>query len=179
MIWNQKKFEYQATVEVKILKHLKEKDPGNEHIVQIKDSFMFRGHICLTFEILSINLYDFLKKNSFQGVSLNLIWRFAIQILQALSFIREEKIIHCDLKPENILLKQSNKSGIKVIDFGSGCFDTNIVYTYIQSWFYRAPEVILGLEFNMAIDMWSFACILSELYSGYPLFPGESESEQL
>jgi dual specificity tyrosine-phosphorylation-regulated kinase 2/3/4 len=53
------------------------------------------------------------------------------------------------------------------------------VYTYIQSRFYRSPEVILGMTYGMAIDMWSVGCILAELYTGYPLFPGESEQEQL
>ena len=53
------------------------------------------------------------------------------------------------------------------------------MYTYIQSRFYRSPEVILGMSYNMAIDMWSLGCILAELYTGYPLFPGENEQEQL
>lgn len=53
------------------------------------------------------------------------------------------------------------------------------VYTYIQSRFYRSPEVILGHSYNMAIDMWSLGCIMAELYTGYPLFPGENEVDQL
>ena len=53
------------------------------------------------------------------------------------------------------------------------------IYTYIQSRFYRAPEVILGISYTTAIDMWSFGCILAELYTGYPLFPGENEQDQL
>ena len=53
------------------------------------------------------------------------------------------------------------------------------VYTYIQSRFYRAPEVILGLPYTTAIDMWSLGCIVAELHTGYPLFPGENEVEQL
>lgn len=56
---------------------------------------------------------------------------------------------------------------------------TLLVYTYIQSRFYRSPEVILGHPYSMAIDMWSLGCILAELYTGYPLFPGESEVEQI
>lgn len=51
------------------------------------------------------------------------------------------QVIHCDLKPENILLKGPNKSSIKVIDFGSSCFEDERVYSYIQSRFYRSPEV--------------------------------------
>ena len=76
----------------------------------------------ITFELFSINLYEFVKANNFQGFTLSLIRRFAIQMLQALKFMRDENIIHCDMKPENILLKSKDKSGIKVIDFGSSCF---------------------------------------------------------
>ena len=78
---------------------------------------------------------------------------------------------------ENILLKQPNKSGIKIIDYGSSCFQNQRIYTYIQSRFYRAPEIILGIPYTTAIDMWSFGCIMAELYTGYPLFPGENEAE--
>ncbi|CAL4091744.1 unnamed protein product, partial [Meganyctiphanes norvegica] len=66
-----------------------------------------------------------------------------------------------------------------VIDFGSSCYETQRVYTYIQSRFYRAPEVILGAKYGMAIDMWSLGCILAELLTGYPLLPGEDEADQL
>ncbi len=100
-------------------------------------------------------------------------------MLQALKFMRDENIIHCDMKPENILLKSKDKSGIKVIDFGSSCFSDQRIYTYIQSRFYRAPEIMLGIPFTTAIDMWSVGCILIELYIGVPIFPGESEFEQL
>lgn len=66
-----------------------------------------------------------------------------------------------------------------MIDFGSSCFEHQRVYTYIQSRFYRAPEVILGSRYGLPIDMWSFGCILAELLTGYPLFPGEDEGDQL
>jgi len=180
IIRNKKRFHHQALVEVKVLKNLKDKDPnGSSNIIHLKDYFYFRNHLCITFGLMSVNLYEFIKNNNFQGVSLGLIRRFAIQILAALRFMRKLKIIHCDLKPENILLKQSNKSGIKVIDLGSSCYVDERVYTYIQSRFYRSPEVILGLPYGTPIDMWSFGCILAELYTGYPIFPGENEQEQL
>ncbi|WAR25104.1 DYRK2-like protein [Mya arenaria] len=59
------------------------------------------------------------------------------------------------------------------------CYEHQRIYTYIQSRFYRAPEVILGAKYGMPIDMWSLGCILAELLTGYPLFPGEDEGDQL
>lgn len=102
----------------------------------------------MVFELLSANLYDLIKKNKFRGLSLNLTRKFAIQILVSLYHLTEHSIIHCDLKPENILLRNISKSGIKLIDFGSGCFESERVYNYIQSRFYRAPEIFLGLEYT-------------------------------
>lgn len=180
LIRNKKRFHQQALVEVRILEYIKENDPDDSsHAVKFDEYFYFRSHLCITFELMSLNLYEFLKANDFQGVSLPLIRRFALQLLTALRFLRRHRVIHCDLKPENILLKHPSKSGIKVIDFGSSCFDDQRMYTYIQSRFYRAPEVILGLPYHCAIDVWSLGCILAELHTGYPLFPGENEKEQL
>eukprot|EP00347_Sterkiella_histriomuscorum_P009533 403340844 len=180
IIRNKKRFHHQAGVELKILNYLKEHDPDDvNNIIRIKDYTIFRKHLIIGFELLNINLYEFIKNNNFRGISQGLIRRFAIQILQALKYQKDHKIIHCDLKPENILLKQPNKSGIKIIDYGSSCFQGERIYTYIQSRFYRAPEIVLGIPYSTAIDMWSFGCILAELYTGFPLFPGENEMEQL
>ncbi|XP_078382556.1 LOW QUALITY PROTEIN: dual specificity tyrosine-phosphorylation-regulated kinase 4-like [Oculina patagonica] len=180
IIRNKKRFHQQALVEVKILEHLRKKDKENSYnLIHMIDYFYFRNHLCISFELMGMNLYELIKKNNFQGFSIALIRRFAYSLLQCLRVLHKEKIIHCDLKPENILLRQRGQSAIKVIDFGSSCYEHQKVYTYIQSRFYRSPEVILGIPYNMAIDMWSLGCILAELYTGYPLFPGENEVEQL
>lgn len=100
-------------------------------------------------------------------------------MLRSLQLLKKLRIIHCDLKPENVLLESDKSDRIKVIDFGSSCFDDQRVHTYIQSRFYRSPEVILGLSYGCAIDMWSLGCILSELHTGQPIFPGHNEKEQL
>uniref|UniRef100_A0A2K5R8R8 dual-specificity kinase n=1 Tax=Cebus imitator TaxID=2715852 RepID=A0A2K5R8R8_CEBIM len=126
-----------------------------------------------------INLYELMKNNSFQGFSLSIVRRFTVSVLKCLQMLSVEKIIHCDLKPENIVLYQKGQISVKVIDFGSSCYENQKEYTYIQSRFYRSPEVILGHPYDMAIDMWSLGCIMAELYTGYPLFPGENEVEQL
>lgn len=126
-----------------------------------------------------MNLYEFIKCYDFRGFSLKLIRRFAKQLLSSLVLLKSKKVIHCDLKPENVLLAHPARSEIKVIDFGSSCLENEKVYTYIQSRFYRSPEVILGMTYGMPIDMWSLGCILAELLTGYPIFPGENEQEQL
>ncbi|KAF9971176.1 hypothetical protein BGZ73_005927 [Actinomortierella ambigua] len=180
IIRNKKRFHCQALVEVKILSNLVKWDPEDKHnLIRMTDNFYFRNHLCIATELLSINLYEFIKSNSFEGFSLGLIKRFCTQLLQTLDLLSAHRVVHCDLKPENVLLKHPTKSSIKVIDFGSSCLEHEKVYTYIQSRFYRSPEVILGMSYNMAIDMWSLGCILAELYTGYPLFPGENEQEQL
>ncbi|XP_028652533.1 dual specificity tyrosine-phosphorylation-regulated kinase 3 isoform X1 [Erpetoichthys calabaricus] len=180
MVRNEKRFHRQAAEEIRILEYLKKQDKtGGLNVIHMLENFTFRNHICMTFELLSMNLYELIKRNKFQGFSLQLVRKFAHSILQCLEGLHRNKIIHCDLKPENILLKQQGRSGIKVIDFGSSCFEHQRVYTYIQSRFYRAPEVILGSRYGMPIDMWSFGCILAELLTGSPLFPGEDEADQL
>jgi dual specificity tyrosine-phosphorylation-regulated kinase 2/3/4 len=148
-------------------------------MVNFTHSFYFRGHLCISTELLDMNLYEFIKSNAFRGFSLKLIRRFTKQLLSSLNCLKQHKVIHCDLKPENILLRHPLHSEIKVIDFGSSCFENEKVYTYIQSRFYRSPEVILGMTYGMPIDMWSLGCILAELYTGVPIFPGENEQEQL
>jgi dual specificity tyrosine-phosphorylation-regulated kinase 2/3/4 len=148
-------------------------------MVNFTHSFYFRGHLCISTELLDMNLYEFIKFNAFRGFSLKLIRRFTKQLLSSLNLLRQHKVIHCDLKPENILLRHPLHSEIKVIDFGSSCFENEKVYTYIQSRFYRSPEVILGMTYGMTIDMWSLGCILAELFTGVPIFPGENEQEQL
>lgn len=129
------------------------------------------------FELLGLNLYQLLKRNSFRGLSISLIKRFSLNILQSLSFLSKSNIIHCDLKPENILLSDSSLNSVKLIDFGSSCLANQKVFSYIQSRFYRAPEVVLEIPYTSSIDMWSFGCILAELYTGFPIFPMESEEE--
>jgi len=180
IIRNKKRFHQQALVEVNILKKLREWDPEEKHsMVNFTQSFYFRGHLCISTELLGMNLYEFIKAYDFKGFSLVLIRRFAQQMLSSLTLLHSRNVIHCDLKPENVLLSHPYRSEIKVIDFGSSCLENEKVYTYIQSRFYRSPEVILGMDYGMPIDMWSLGCILAELLIGYPIFPGENEQEQL
>jgi dual specificity tyrosine-phosphorylation-regulated kinase 2/3/4 len=90
-------------------------DPyGKHNVIHIVDSFEFRGHLCICFELMSHSLYDFMRLHDFQGLNMQLVHRFAVQLLSTLCFLNAEGIIHCDLKPENILLQNSKYSNIKV-----------------------------------------------------------------
>ncbi|KAI7888967.1 serine/threonine protein kinase Ppk15 [Mucor mucedo] len=181
VIKNKPAYTKQSLIEVEILTHLNTvSDPDDQHnILRLKESFFNKNHLCLVFELLSVNLYELIKQNHFKGLSTNLVRVFSIQLLDTLSVIKASQIIHCDLKPENILLKNLDSPAIKVIDFGSACHESQQTYTYIQSRFYRSPEVLLGLRYTTAIDMWSFGCIVAELYLGLPIFPGSSEYNQV
>lgn len=103
-----------------------------------------------------------------------------MQILECLCETRKANIIHCDLKPENVLLESALGTSCKVIDFGSACFEERTVYSYIQSRFYRSPEVLLGASrYTSRVDMWSLGCLAAELFLGLPLYPGVSDYDML
>lgn len=171
----------QGLVEVRILELLNgQYDPSDQaHIVRLREFFVFKKHLCLVFEMLSLNLYELIKQNQFRGLSISLVRIFLSQILKSLSVLTRASVIHCDLKPENILLITPKSPQLKLIDFGSACFEKQTVYSYIQSRFYRSPEVLVGYPYKSAIDMWSLGCIGAELFLGLPLFPGTSEYNQL
>lgn len=172
----------QALSEVRMTAYLNSIDPDDEHsIMRLRDKFIFRGHQCLVLELLSFSLYDLLRSTEFYGVSLNLVRKFCKQILKCLSFLArpDVNIAHCDLKPENVLLRHPQRSAIKVVDFGASCRISDTMFVYVQSRFYRAPEVILGLPYSTQVDVWSLGCMLIELHTGYPVFAGKDEGDQI
>ena len=155
-------------------------DPTKRHCcLRLLDHFLFFNHLCIVNELLSISLFDLIKQRKFKGLNVRLIRALLKQILYAMMALDREHIVHCDLKPENILLDQPPDVRITLIDFGSACYERSTLYTYIQSRHYRAPEVILGLQYSTALDMWSLGCIAAELLIGIPLFPGANEYNQL
>lgn len=78
----------------------------DHHLLRLKDTFIHRQHLCLVFELLSVNLYELIKQNQFRGLSTTLVRVFAQQLINGLALLGKAKLIHCDLKPENILLKK-------------------------------------------------------------------------
>ena len=167
--------------------HATRKDHPNPNDPEEKDRSDARadtndaGLRCLVFELLSHSLYDVLRATSFRGVSLALVRKFSFQILHALSYLKSHGVVHLDLKPENVLLCSTDRSRVKLVDFGSSRWvnekeETNL---YAQSRFYRAAEVLLGLPCGCPADVWSLGCIMVELHGGKPLFPGRDERHQL
>ncbi len=180
VVRNKPAYTRQGLIEIGIVEHLNRADPEDKHhVVRMHDYFVCKNHVCLVFELLSVNLYDLLKSNGYRGLSPNLVRVFCAQLLDTCQLVRRNSIIHCDLKPENILLVSATHPLIKVIDFGSACYENHTSFSYIQSRFYRSPEVLLGLPYGMDIDMWSVGCIAAELYLGLPLFSGSSELQQI
>ncbi|OAA58533.1 serine/threonine-protein kinase [Niveomyces insectorum RCEF 264] len=172
--------------EIAILQKLNETDPANKkHIVRFERSFDYRGHLCMCFENLSMNLREVLKKfGNNVGINLHGVRVYAYQILVALAHMRRCSIIHADLKPDNILVSD-NRSTLKICDLGTAIDRSDAatahmeITPYLVSRFYRAPEIILGMPYDYAVDMWSIGCTLYELYTGKILFTGESNNQML
>ncbi|KAA8500077.1 putative serine/threonine-protein kinase dyrk1 [Porphyridium purpureum] len=189
IIKSEKAFFDTSQEEVRMARLLQECDPDDKHhIMRVYDTFIYRGHQCLVFELLNASLYDHLALKGFRGCSLEFVRTVAQQLLECLQFLAlpENDIIHCDLKPENILLvvklQDASKPQIKLVDFGSAhqVSSSSSMDPYIQSRFYRAPEVLLSFpSYSTQIDMWSLGCILAELYTGAALFPGKDHKDQM
>jgi serine/threonine protein kinase len=172
----------QGQIEVSILMRLRHENAHEFNLVWAHEHFRHHNHTCLVFEMLEQNLYDYLKQNKFQPMPLKFIRPIAHQVLTALLKLKSIGLIHADLKPENIMLVDPVRLPyrVKVIDFGSASSVTQVVCsTYLQSRYYRAPEILLGLPYCEMIDMWSLGCVLAELFLGWPLYPGSSEYDQI
>eukprot|EP00800_Vazella_pourtalesii_P007052 TRINITY_DN192_c0_g1_i1.p1 TRINITY_DN192_c0_g1~~TRINITY_DN192_c0_g1_i1.p1 ORF type:complete len:769 (-),score=118.57 TRINITY_DN192_c0_g1_i1:45-2351(-) len=167
--------------ELDILKLLNDTDPDDKyHCLKLYRHFFHKNHLCLVFESLNMNLREVLKKfGKDVGLHIKAVRSYANQLLLALKLMKKCNIVHADIKPDNILVNDS-KCILKLCDFGSACvLKDNDITTYLVSRFYRAPEVILGSRYDCAIDLWSVACTLYELYTGKVLFPGKSNNEML
>ncbi|XP_029908980.1 homeodomain-interacting protein kinase 3a isoform X2 [Myripristis murdjan] len=179
---NHPSYARQGQIEVGILARLSGENTDEHNVVRALECFQHRNHTCLVFEMLEQNLYDFLKQNKFSPLPLKIIRPILQQVATALKKLKSLGLIHADLKPENIMLVDPSRQPyrVKVIDFGSASHVSKAVCsTYLQSRYYRAPEIILGLPFCEAIDMWSLGCVIAELFLGWPLYPGAQEYDQI
>uniref|UniRef100_I0FPX1 non-specific serine/threonine protein kinase n=1 Tax=Macaca mulatta TaxID=9544 RepID=I0FPX1_MACMU len=179
---NHPSYARQGQIEVSILSRLSSENADEYNFVRSYECFQHKNHTCLVFEMLEQNLYDFLKQNKFSPLPLKYIRPILQQVATALMKLKSLGLIHADLKPENIMLVDPVRQPyrVKVIDFGSASHVSKAVCsTYLQSRYYRAPEIILGLPFCEAIDMWSLGCVIAELFLVWPLYPGASEYDQI
>ncbi|KAI9372680.1 kinase-like domain-containing protein [Aspergillus egyptiacus] len=167
--------------EINILEQLREADPEDKkHIIRFERSFEHKGHLCMVFENLSMDLRGVLKKFGRDvGLNLRAIRVYAQQIFLGLSLLRKCNILHADLKPDNLLVNEQ-RNVLKVCDLGSASpASDNEITPYLVSRFYRAPEIILGIPYDYAVDMWSIGCTLFELYTGKILFTGRNNNQML
>lgn len=170
--------------EVKILRMLK-----HPNVVNLKEAFRRKGKLYLVFEYVEKNLLEVLEENP-SGLDLETVARYTYQLGQAIRWCHSHDVIHRDIKPENLLINRRTDE-LKLCDFGfARTIPSNtalaagatrpVLTDYVATRWYRAPELLLGsTDYTMAVDIWAIGCIMGELVDGQPLFPGESEIDQL
>eukprot|EP00658_Telonema_sp_P-2_P052312 TRINITY_DN4051_c0_g1_i2.p1 TRINITY_DN4051_c0_g1~~TRINITY_DN4051_c0_g1_i2.p1 ORF type:complete len:637 (+),score=122.15 TRINITY_DN4051_c0_g1_i2:47-1912(+) len=168
--------------EVKILRMLK-----HENIVTLREAFRRKGRLYLVFEYVERTLLQVLEAHP-NGVDPTLVQKLVYQLVKSIDWCHGHNLIHRDIKPENLLI--SSDDTLKLCDFG---FARTLpqrggaLTDYVATRWYRSPELLLAWERNgdshdiygQAVDMWAIGCIMGELIDGQPLFPGESEIDQL
>lgn len=175
MMRDQPKVHSQIIFELDLLKQLQSTE--NHHIIRYVESFVFRGFFCIAMELVSDDLYTALKRRRFMPFRIPAVQMIVRETAEALDYMHSKGIVHCDIKPENILFETEEQQHVKLIDFGCSCYVGKILFSYIQSRYYRAPEVVLGMQYAKQIDVWSVGCMICELITGRPLFPARSEDE--
>ncbi|KAG9393624.1 cyclin-dependent kinase like [Carpediemonas membranifera] len=162
--------------EVKILRMLK-----HPNIVALKEAFRRQKKLYLVFEFCDRNLLEVLEANP-TGLKISMVKTYIYQLLLAIDYCHSQDVIHRDIKPENLLITGDNQ--LKLCDFG---FARNVTvgrapkYTdYVATRWYRSPELLLNsTDYDTSVDVWAAGCIFGELLDGQPMFPGESEIDQL
>jgi len=200
-----RKYVESGRVEAEILEDVSQCDPhGVSNCVRLLHSFDWRSHYCMVFEPLGKSLYDYVKANRHRPLPLYCVQHMADQLVSALGFLHQMRLVHTDLKLENVLLVNREplhvtdkptmyreqlgarvlapvSTTIRLIDFGGASYDDSRVANTgtINTRQYRSPEVILGMPWGIASDVWSMGCILMELYTGELLFPTHDNAEHL
>uniref|UniRef100_A0A7N6BG31 cyclin-dependent kinase n=1 Tax=Anabas testudineus TaxID=64144 RepID=A0A7N6BG31_ANATE len=164
-----------AIREVSLLKNLK-----HANIVTLHDIIHTDRCLTLVFEYLDSDLKQYLD-NCGNLMSMHNVKIFMFQLLRGLSYCHKRKILHRDLKPQNLLI--NDKGELKLADFGLARAKSVPTKTYsneVVTLWYRPPDVLLGsTEYSTPIDMWGVGCILYEMATGRPMFPGATVKEEL
>lgn len=160
--------------EVKSLKKL-----SHANVVKLKEVIRENDVLYFVFEYMKENLYQLMKDRDKlfpEPVIKNIVY----QVLQGLAFMHKHGFFHRDMKPENLLCMGPEL--VKIADFGLAReIRSRPPYTdYVSTRWYRAPEVLLhSTTYNSPIDIWAVGCIMAELYTFRPLFPGKSEIDEI
>lgn len=182
-----------ASREVKLLRLLKQ-----ENIVNLIEAFrrkginrslstlILAGKLYLVFEYVEQNLLEVINRQP-SGLDPKLVCLYTFQLLKAVTYCHSYNIIHRDIKPENLLI--SGEQTLKLCDFGFARIlpqphqqrDSQGALTeYVATRWYRSPELLLGtLQYGKPADLWAVGCIIAEISTGQPVFPGESEIDQV
>nr|XP_015801631.2 cyclin-dependent kinase-like 2 isoform X1 [Nothobranchius furzeri] len=164
-----------ALREIKLLRQLR-----HDNLVNLLMVWKRRRRWYLVFEFVDRTLLEDLEQNP-NGLDLNTCRQYMFQILRAATFCHQQNVIHRDIKPENILISQEGV--VKLCDFGFArtIASPSEVYTdYVATRWYRAPELLVGdIKYGKPVDVWALGCLLIEVLTGQPLFPGDSDLDQI
>jgi len=165
-----------AIREVSLLKELE-----HPNVVRLLDIVHNDMRLYLIFEFLDLDLKRYMDTAGPFGFPPQAVKSYLRQLLRGIEFCHSHRILHRDLKPQNLLI--DHKGNLKLADFGLGrAFGVPLrVYTHevITLW-YRSPEILLGMKnYSTGVDIWSIGCIFAEMVTRKPLFPGDSEIDQL
>ena len=162
--------------EVRLLRLLSHGD----NIVTLHEAFRRKGRLYLVFEYAERNMLELLE-HAQQGVPDWQVRMYTFQLIKAIAWCHEHGVLHRDIKPENLLLNADHS--LRLCDFGFACSNPTegeALTDYVATRWYRAPELLLGSNhYCNKVDVWAVGCIMGELSSGEPAFPGESEIDQL
>ncbi|XP_071118826.1 serine/threonine-protein kinase dyf-5-like isoform X2 [Haliotis cracherodii] len=160
--------------EVKSLRKL-----NHPNIVKLKEVIRENDMLYFVFEFMKENLYQMMKDRE-KLLPGSVVRNIIYQVLQGLAYMHKQGFFHRDLKPENLLC--AGPELVKIADFGLARETrSRPPYTdYVSTRWYRAPEVLLrSTNYSSPIDIWALGCIMAELYTLRPLFPGSSEIDQI
>lgn len=164
--------------EIKLLSHM-----DHENVIAIKDVIRPPqkknfNDVYIVYELMDTDLHQIIHSN--QELTDEHCRHFVYQILRGLKYIHSVNILHRDLKPSNLLVNA--RCDLKIGDFGLArtTTETDFMMEYCVTRWYRAPELLLNCsEYTSAIDIWSVGCILGEILTRQPLFPGRDYVHQL
>merc|ERR1711991_406168 len=156
---------------------------GHENIVELLNVLKADNDkdIYLVFEFMETDLHAVIRANILEDIHKQYIM---YQLFKAIKWMHSANVLHRDIKPSNLLL--NSDCLMKLADFGLArsisdtTDDTAVLTDYVATRWYRAPEILLGsTKYTKAVDMWSLGCIMGELLSGKPIYPGTSTMNQL